>query len=384
VRRSPYGAFAGIFAATFLTLMAVGAYLPVLPHYVKGPLDYGSLAVGFTIGAFAFTALASRPIAGHFADTRGRRPVVAIGALVAAVAGGLHFIPADLPGLIVARLVLGAGEGTVFTAGATWVVDLAPVHRRARVIGLYGLAVWGGLSLGPLIGSGLFDLGRFDAVWAFCAISPLVGAIVALAVPDPFRPTQRAGGRQLIVREAVRPGLALSLATVGYAAMASFIVLDLNSKDIGHGATAFAAFATTVVITRTLGGDLPDRIGPVRCAAAAAAVSAIGLALIALAGSLAVALAGAFAMGLAFALIYPSLSLIVVNSVSDARRGSALGTFTAFFDIGFAVGGPLTGLAASLGGYSAAFWLGSAFALGTIAVAGSLRRTPTVPTPATG
>ena len=89
-------------------------------------------------------------------------------------------------------------------------------------------------------------------------------------------------------------------------------------------------------------------------------------------------------MGLAFALIYPSLSLIVVNSVPDSRRGSALGTFTAFFDIGFAVGGPLTGLAASLGGYSAAFWLGSAFALATIAVAGSLRRTDVVPTAATG
>ena len=40
------------------------------------------------------------------------------------------------------------------------------------------------------------------------------------------------------------------MATVGYAAMASFIVLDLNSKHVGHGATAFAAFAFTVVITR--------------------------------------------------------------------------------------------------------------------------------------
>lgn len=382
--RSPYRAFAGIFAATLFTLMAVGAVLPVLPHYVKGPLNYGSLAVGFAVGAFAFTALASRPVAGHLADARGRRPVVAVGAALAAVAGALYFIPAGLPGLIFARLVLGAGEGTVFTAGATWVVDLAPLDRRARVIGLYGLAVWGGLSLGPLIGSALFEAGHFNAVWAFCAISPAIGALVALVVPDPFQPSEGSRRRQLIVPESVRPGLALAMATVGYAAMASFIVLDLNSKHVGHGATAFAAFATTVVITRAIGGDLPDRLGPVRCAAGAAAVSAVGLALIALAHSLVLALAGAIGMGLAFALIYPSLSLVVVNSVPDSRRGSALGTFTAFFDIGFAVGGPLTGLAASLGGYSAAFWLGSAFALATIAVASSLRRAATVPTPATG
>jgi MFS family permease len=238
--------------------------------------------------------------------------------------------------------------------------------------------------VGPLIGSALFAAAHFDAVWTFCAISPLIGSLVALRVPDPFRLARRPARRQLIVREAVRPGLALSLATVGYAAMASFIVLDLSSKHIGHGATAFAAFATTVVVTRLVGGDLPDRIGPVRCAAGAALISAAALALIALAGSLALAIAGALGMGVAFALIYPSLSLIVVNSVGDSRRGSALGTFTAFFDIGFAVGGPLTGLAASLGGYSAAFWLASAFATAAVAVALSLRTGSAAPAPAAG
>src|SRR4051794_12382247 len=163
--RSPLAAFAGVFVVTLLSLVAVGAVLPVLPRYVRGPLGSGNFAVGLVIGSFAFTALACRPLAGHFADRRGRRPVVVAGSLLAAAAGVLYFVPAGLPGLLVARLVLGAGEGMVFTAGATWVVDLAPLDRRARVIGLYGLAVWGGLALGPLIGTGLFEAGHFDAVW---------------------------------------------------------------------------------------------------------------------------------------------------------------------------------------------------------------------------
>jgi predicted MFS family arabinose efflux permease len=76
---------------------------------------------------------------------------------------------------------------------------------------------------------------------------------------------------------------------------------------------------------------------------------------------------------------------VAVAGRRQQRRGAALGTFTAFFDIGFLVGGPLTGLAAELGGYSAAFWLGSAFALATIVVAGSLRqRAAAVANPATG
>src|SRR4051794_41864729 len=95
--------------------MAVGAVLPVLPHYVKGPLNYGSLAVGFAIGAFAFTALASRPIAGHIADSRGRRPVVAVGAALAALAGGLYFVPAGPPGVVGAPPLPRAGGGAPFS-----------------------------------------------------------------------------------------------------------------------------------------------------------------------------------------------------------------------------------------------------------------------------
>lgn len=345
----------------------------MLPRYVRGPLDSGNFAVGLVIGAFAFTALAGRPLAGHVADVRGRRRVVAVGSLLGSLAGVLYFLPGGLATLIVARLVLGAGEGMVFTAGATWVVDLAPPERRGRVIGLYGLAVWGGLSLGPPIGDALLRASSFDAVWAFAAIAPLLGALIALRIPDPYRPSVQES-RTLIARESVRPGITLALATVGYAAMASFIVLHLEANGSGHGAAAFTAFAATVVVTRLLGGDLPDRIGPLRCAAGAAAVEVLGLALIALADSLALALAGAVGMGAAFALLYPSLSLIVVNSVSEARRGSALGTFTAFFDLGIGLGAPLVGLAASLGGYPAAFWVGSVCALGAgVTVASAIR-----------
>jgi MFS family permease len=374
MERSAHGAFAGIFVVTLLSLIAVGAVLPVLPHYVRGPLGSGNFAVGLVIGAFAFTGLASRPFAGHLADLRGRRPVVVAGALLAASAGLLYFVPAGLPSLLLSRLALGAGEGMVFTAGSTWVVDLAPPHRRARVIGLYGLAVWSGLSLGPPIGDALLRASSFEAVWAFATIAPLAGALIAMRIPDPFRPAAIQERRQWIARESVRPGLGLSLATVGFAAMASFIVLHLEANGTGHGAAAFTAFAVTVVVTRLVGGDLPDRFGPLQCAAGAAVLEVVGLASIALATSLPLALAGAVAMGAAFALIYPSLSLVVVNSVSETRRGSALGTFTAFFDLGMGLGGPLVGLAASLGGYPAAFWLASVCAVGTLAVTTALRR----------
>jgi MFS family permease len=362
-----HAAFAGIFAVTLLGLLSIGATLPVLPRYVKGPIDAGDVAVGVVTGAFAVTGLACRPLAGWFADARGRKITVIVGSLFTAIASALYFVPAGVPGLIVARLILGAGEGSVYTAGAAWVVDLAPVERRGRVIGLYGLAIWGGLALGPLIGELLLDAGDYELVWAFAAGAPLVGVLIASRMPESFRPASsqasRPRARELVSREALRPGLALALATIGYATVAAFIVLHLREQGFGHGAEVFVAFAATVVGVRLIGGDLPDRIGARRIAVGAGLVEASGLVLIALAESFAIAIIGAVVMGAAFSLLFPSLALLVLERVPIERRGAAMGTFTAFFDLGVGTGGPIAGIAAALGGYEAAFLLAAAFGM---------------------
>jgi len=365
----PGVAFAGVFGVTFCCLLAVGAVLPVLPRYVHGPLDAGNVAVGIVVGSYAATGLLLRPFAGRFADHRGRKPTVLIGSLIVAIGGFMYLLPLGVPGLVLSRLVLGAGEGSVFTAGSAWIVDLAPEDRRGRVIGLYGLAVWGALSVGPLLGELVLRSSGYSEVWLLAGLLPLLGALIASRVPDPFEPSTQLAEEQhpLIEREAVRPGAALALGSIGYGTIAAFVVLHLEARGIGHGATVFGAFATMVVLTRLAGGDLPDRIGPARVATAAALVEAIGLTTIALAHSLAVALAGAFAMGAAFSLLYPSLSLIVVSSVSDRRRGAALGTFTAFFDAGVGFGAPLAGLTAALTSYEGAFLVSATIALASAA-----------------
>lgn len=364
-RARPGVSFAGIFAVTFCGLLAVGAVLPVLPRYVHGPLDAGNIAVGIVIGSYAVTGLLLRPVAGRLADRRGRRPTVFVGSLLAAAAGFLYLLPLGVPGLILARFFLGAGEGTVFTAGSAWIVDLAPAERRGRVIGLYGLAVWAGLSAGPLVGELLLHGLGYKSVWIFAGAAPLLGAAIALRIPDPYRPAAVAEHEEhpLIAREAVRPGIALALSSIGYATVAAFVVLHLDARGVGHGATVFGAFATMVVLTRLVGGDLPDRVGPARVAMAAAVVESLGLATIGFAQTLPVAIAGALAMGTAFSLLYPSLSLVVVNRVPETRRGAALGTFTAFFDAGVGFGAPLAGIAVALSDYEGAFLVAAAIAL---------------------
>jgi MFS family permease len=352
--------FAGVFAVTFCGVVAVGSVLPVLPRYIHGPLDSGDIAVGIVIGAYAVTGLLLRPVAGRLADTRGRKPMVLGGAVLVALGGLLYFPSLGIAGLVVARMILGAGEGTVYTAGSAWIVDLAPDARRGRVLGLYGLAVWGGLSVGPLVGELLLDLGGYNAVWAFAAAAPVVGALIAVTARDPFVPMAHAEPHPLIAPEAVGPGFAIALASVGYAAVATFVVLHLEARGIGNGAVVFAVFAATIVLTRLLIGDLPDRIGAAPVAIVATLGEAAGLLLIAMAESLSVALAGGIAMGAAFSLLNPSLMLIALGRVSQRARGAAMGTYTAFFDLGVGLGAPLAGLVVALTDYEGAFLFAAA------------------------
>ncbi|MGV1047115.1 MAG: MFS transporter [Solirubrobacterales bacterium] len=364
----PGVSFAGLFAVTFCGLIAVGAVLPVLPRYIKGPIGAGDVAVGVVIGSYAITGLLLRPVAGRLADRWGRKPTVLLGSLLLVLSGLLNLPSLGLAGLIAARLVLGVGEGSLYTAGSAWIVDIAPVARRGRVLGLYGLAVWGGLSVGPLAGELILTAGGYRAVWIFAAAMPLLGAAIASFISDPFEPLTHAEPHPLIAPEAVRPGLAIALASVGYATVAAFIVLMLEARGIGHGATVFAAFAAMIVVARLALGGLPDRLGPARVAIGAVLVEAAGLLAMAVAGSLPVALLGGMAMGAAFSLLNPSLMLIAVGRVSESARGAAMGTYTAFFDAGVGVGAPLAGLAAALTTYEGAFVLAAAIAVGSAAL----------------
>lgn len=362
-------AFAGIFVVTTLGFFSIGATLPVLPRYVTGPIGGGDVEVGIVTGAFAVTGLAVRPFAGRLADQSGRRPAVLLGAFLSVIAAALYFVPAGVPGLVVSRFFLGAGEGLIYTAGSAWVIDLAPPARRGQILGWYGLAIWGGLSLGPGIGELLLQASSFEVVWAFALAAPLLGAVIALRIPESFRPETRSEEPgPLIAREALAPGFAFACGTFGFATVSAFIVLHLEQRSIGEATLAFTLLAGTVVVVRLFGGSLPDRFGGARCAAAAGLVEAAGLAAIALAQSLPVALLGSIAIGAAFALLLPALALVSLEGVPIERRGSVMGTLTAFFDLGVGIGAPVAGVVAALSDYGAAFAFSAVVALGLTAL----------------
>src|SRR5581483_9220481 len=126
-----------------------------------------------------------RLLAGRSADRRGRRPTLLIGMVFCAAAGLLYLPVLGLWALTAGRVLHGLGEGFFVTAAVTWVVDIAPAHRRAQALGYLSSGIWGGLCVGPAIGQAL---GSMTAVALFLTVSSLTVLGVVLAMDEEARP----------------------------------------------------------------------------------------------------------------------------------------------------------------------------------------------------
>jgi MFS family permease len=155
----------------------------------------------------------------------------------------------------------------------------------------------------------------------------------------------------------------LATSTWAFAGFSAFLPLYALSIHLRGSGPVYLAFSVTILAVRLLGARIPDRFGS-RASATTALVACIaGLLVITLMRSAVALYAGAVVFGLGQSLIFPALLALAVRAAPDSERGSVVGTFTAFVDIGFGLG-PLT-----LGAVAAAFGYPGVFAGGAVSVA---------------
>jgi MFS family permease len=350
--------FAVAWASTFGLFMAIGMLLPVLPVFAKGPLGAGSIGVGIAVAAASPTAFLLQPFAGRLGDLRGRRLLVVVGSLTAAATVVLYVVVDSLPALVALRLATGAGEALVFVGTATVINDLAPDHRRGEAVSLYSLAVWGGLAAGPLLGELALGEDRFELVWLLAAACSTAAGLIGLRLPE-TRPAAADDGppvrAHLVHRAALGPGAVLIASIFGLASMTAFAPLYARSLGLDGAGLVFALNAIVVVAIRSVGRRIPDRAGPRGTAVFAVVITAVGLAIVASIRSPAGLYAGTVVLAVGQALTFPALMTLVVSAAPPAERSSAVGSFSACADLGYAIGAVSMGVVAAAIGYSGVF-----------------------------
>ena len=150
-RRRGYALTAGI-----LLVMMLGGTLPV-PLYVlyEKQMGFGPLWVTVVFAAYVVGTLFALVLLGDLSDHIGRRKVLAIAVVCAAVSTALFLAASGIGLLIVARVVSGAAAGFATGTATAALAELQPRgdHRAAAVVASGSNMT--GLGLGPLT-AGLF------------------------------------------------------------------------------------------------------------------------------------------------------------------------------------------------------------------------------------
>ncbi|WP_369135288.1 MFS transporter [Modestobacter sp. I12A-02662] len=364
MQRSPDTLFTPAFIALTLSDLAYctagGVLIGVTPFFVTGPLGGGPAAVGLAVGAFSVTTLALRPLAGRWADRRGRRPLLIGGAALFAVLVLGHLLVTEPAWLVVLRLLLGAAEALYFVAGFAALADLAQPGRAGEALSYNSLALYVGLAAGPLMGQALLRWSGFPLVWAATALLLGAAALLAVRVPETLEAVVEAGlPAPLFHPAALVPGLGLSTGVAAVSGFLAFAALYATDLGLDLWSTVPAVFGSVVVTCRVVFATLPDRLPPLRLSAFALGVSGAGLVLCAVVPTAWALVAGAAVLGVGTAFLTPAAFAAVFSRVPPTERGSAAGTATVFIDLGFSGGPVLLGVVAATSSIPVAFLAGA-------------------------
>ena len=195
-RQSTRGQVALLFAVSVVGMSGFGMIVPILPYFA---LEFGANGTETTwaIAAYAVGQLFASPVWGRISDRFGRKPVLALGALGAALSY-LWLSQAQTVFYIAAsRLFGGVMAGTVGAAFA-YAADISDERSRTGMLGLIGASVGLGFILGPAFGAILAgeqaDLAAFERVcFASAAVALLACALTVFFLRESLTPEARAG-----------------------------------------------------------------------------------------------------------------------------------------------------------------------------------------------
>ncbi|GAA1606841.1 MFS transporter [Kribbella sancticallisti] len=332
--------------AALAYFFADGVLVPSVPLYVTGPLAGDDVGVGIAVGSFSVSALLLRPWAGRWADRRGRSVVMLVGGLVFAASVAGYSFADSIALLVVLRLLTGVGEAFFFVGAVTAMSDLAPAERRGEAISLFSLSLYAGLAVGPPVGEAVVGAIGFGTVWAISSGAALLAVVLAVRVGDTREPGPVQSTR-LIHPAAVVPALLLLALVWGMAGFLAFV--PLYALDLGLSGAGFLlfGFAAIVIVIRSVGARIPDRLGALRSVRLSLLCAAAGLVIIGSYRAVPGLIAGTMVLGVGVALGTPAIMMLALHDVPAGERGAVMGTVSMSLDLALGLGPATFGLVAA-------------------------------------
>jgi MFS family permease len=356
--------FLALSASVLAFFVASGLFLPSTPRYTAGPLGGDAFAVGLVVGSFSVSSIILRPFAGRWADRRGRRIMLIVGAALQIAAAAGHLAATTLPLMIVMRLLLGAAEAVYFVAAIAAATDLAPEDRRGEAISLISTSLYLGIAIGPVLSEALYGMAGFGAIWIAAALISVLAVGLSWLAPETLPAEARRTTDQgpFLHRRGIVPGLLVLCGAWGMGAYFAFLPLLTDQLGLGGAGGYLGLFALVVIGLRLVGARWPDQFGAARLSGTALVLNAVGMVTAGLFPTeLGLWVATViFAGGVAFT--FPAIVAMSVQGVPSDERGAVVGTTGVFLDVAFGLSPAVLGLLAASTGYAPTFLVSSVVA----------------------
>jgi DHA1 family tetracycline resistance protein-like MFS transporter len=262
---------APILGITFIDILGFSILIPLLPYFVKH-FGVGDVVVGFLFTAFALTQFIGSPLWGNLSDRIGRKKVLIISQIGAAIGWGMLGWAPTIIWVFVARIVEGISGGNISVTKA-YVADLVEPEKRGRAFGYIGATFSGGLIFGPAIGGFLVDRYGFSAPFYAAAALQIVTLIATIIfLPESLSKTEETTPATFpeIVRSLKDPRVAPvlvqdlfnSMGLYGWFSVFALIVgaqLHFGPGDTSRMFSVFGVFS--VIMQIFVVGRLTDTLG---------------------------------------------------------------------------------------------------------------------------
>lgn len=337
--------------STFLVVTSEMLPVGVLTPMAEG-LGISSGAAGISLTVTGLVSAVTAPVVPRLLGNLDRRIVLAVAMVVLAVGNGLTTIAGGFGMLLVSRIILGVGMGTVWGMAAAVAPRLVAPRNSALAVsfaisGVASASVLG-VPLGTLIGN---TFGWRAAFGALTGLALVLAAALILALPELRRSvnagTVAAAGRR---RSMVRPSVITGLLVVVLLVTAHFAAYTYVRPMLEHQAELSANAVALLLLLYGVFG----LIGNFAAGAAAdnrprptvlllAAGIAVSITLLALFGTQALAAGLAIALwGVAYGGLSVGAQLWMSTAAPDAVEhitGLYVGVFTASIALGAFAGG---------------------------------------------
>jgi MFS family permease len=370
--RLKFKIFITLFLAVFATATGAGIVTPLLPVYAH-ELGAGAFQIGLIFGAFSLARSIFVPYFGKLSDRRGKKPLIATGLFIYFFLSLLYTLSSSVEMIMILRLGQGFASAMILPVAQAYVGIITPARREGRIMGLFNISLFGGLSLGPLMGGFLKDWFSIQVSFLSMGALTLLGFLLCLVMLPGETALQRGqtpdSSRPVPYLEIVRNPVVFSLFmfracfTTCVGIIWAFLPL-IASERLGLSSSAIGILVTTNVLVSGLlqapMGLLADRYSKRALVITGGIIGVLSILFIDAAGSFRELLIANGLLGLAGGISFPAvMALGVIQGRRTGAMGSLMGLLALGHSLGMLAGPLLAGLLIDLSSFDTIFMAGA-------------------------